>query len=89
MTHTEDTLSLTVTREQADRLLALVDQAAATTKNHVVSSLTTTCGTQAQRVEDAVRLALEVEALITLRANIKRRLNGTLARTAAEHLALG
>jgi hypothetical protein len=75
-----DTLSLVVTREQAERLLALVDQARDTTKNHVVSTLTTTCGTQAERVEAAVGLALDVEALTTLRANIRRRLDCSLAR---------
>jgi len=77
---TPDTLSLVVTREQAERLLKLVDQDRDTTKNHVVSTLTTTIGTQAERVECAVGLALDVEALSTLRANIKRRLDGSLAR---------
>jgi len=75
-----DTLSLVVTREQAERLLKLVDQARDTTKNWVVSSLTTTVGTQAERVEAAVGLALDVEALSTLRANIRRRLDCSLAR---------
>ena len=88
MTH-QDTLNITVTREQADRLLALVDQANATTKNWIVSTLTTTVGTPEDRAADALRLAQDVEALTTLRANIKRRINGTMARTAAEHLALG
>jgi hypothetical protein len=75
-----DTLNIVVTRDQAERLLALVDQANATTKNHVVSTLTTTIGTQDDRVTAAVGLALDVEALTTLRANIAHRLNNTLAR---------
>jgi hypothetical protein len=80
MTTTPDTMSLTVTREQAERLLALVDDRIAMTKNHVVSTLTTTIGTQAERVEAAVGLALDVEAMVTLRANIYRRLDGSLCR---------
>src|SRR5580765_9091886 len=79
-THMPDTPNIVVTRDQAERLLALVDQANATTKNHVVSTLTTTIGTQDDRVTAAAGLPPDVEALTTLRANIAHRLNNTLAR---------
>jgi hypothetical protein len=91
---TPDTLSLIVTRDQAERLLALVDAENAAQKNRCVGALNpvrtvSTDGPDAERVERAIALALDSAYLTTLRASIQRRLNGTMARTAAEHLSEG
>ena len=92
MTTTPDTLSLTLTVDQAERLLALVDAENAAQKNRCVGALNPigTDGPTPERIERAVALALDCEYLTTLRANIKRRLTCTLARpmTAREHLGL-
>jgi hypothetical protein len=78
-----DTLSLVVTREQAERLLALVDAANVQTKNCLVKAVLhaqAEAGRGGYAPGDAEHLAQESEALTTLRANIYRRLDCSLAR---------
>jgi hypothetical protein len=87
MTHT-DTLNLTVTRAQAERLLALVDAENSAQKNRCASTLAATADCnltadderRAERIERAVKLALDSEYLTALRANLARRLDNSLAR---------
>ncbi len=73
---TPDTLNLTVTRAQAERLLALVDAENAARKNHLVSAVTSTT----DFADQALSIAEDSQYLTTLRAAIAHRLNTTLAR---------
>jgi hypothetical protein len=80
-----DTMSIIVTKAQAERLLALVDQENAAQKNRCASYLANSVPfgndtPNAEAVERAIAAALDTEFLTTLRANIVHRLNNTLAR---------
>lgn len=75
-----DTLNIVVTRDQAERLLALVDAENAAQKNRCVSALNSNLENHPERVDTAVRLAGDSEYLTTLRSNLARRLGASVIR---------
>jgi hypothetical protein len=61
-------VTLTVSKAQAEQIIALADEANATTKNHAIAYLLS------GKVEDAQRVAAHSDDLVKLRATFARAL---------------